>query len=293
MTSTTFRTAAAALAACAAIATSAGTASAAGADVTCSGNMSATTVSGNLIVAPGSECVFSGGLISGDVIVKDRAFLSLQGAPVDGKVVASGTSMVSLDSQTTVAGSVVMDRSGISAREANTGGVISIHQSRVGSITATGRPGAAAGLVDVRVQDSSVVAKDLKATWANVSVLSGTVRGNLSVSGGELGTVTVMSAKLYGNFSTDQAQTQVMCRTTIRGEATFEDAQGLYVGDTPPGKVAPCAGNSFKKSLTVNGSSLGVFIGNRVSGVADGEMNNQLVLRKNTFSGGTSGDFAG
>lgn len=287
----TRRIAAATAAATAMIATSAAMATAAG-DTSCSNTMAAKDLSGNLVVPAGAECIFTGGLVTGNVVVKDGAYLSLQGSQVRGNITASGTSNVSIDAQSTVSGTITMDRSDVAAANARTGGVLSIHASRVGAIEATGLDGAAAGLVDVRLQANAVVSKSVNASLANVTLATATVRGDLNVTGGGLGTVSIQGSKLYGSLASSEAQNQIMCGSSVTGSAAIEDAAGLYAGTNPAPNTPTCSGTWFKSDLTVNGSNLAVLRYTRVSGMTDGIMNGQVVLKGNNFSGGASGDFA-
>lgn len=287
------RTAATVAATAALLAAGMSSAPAATGDVSCSGSLTDRVVAGDLVVPTGAECRVDGGSVAGKVVVRSGASLAMTGTKVTGGIVASGTGSVSLDEHADVAGLITMSRAAVKNRDVRVGGFVTLHDSSVGGIHVAGKAAATPALVEVRVLSGSTVEGGVNAAWSEVSVADATVRGPLNVSGGGVGTLQVDTSNVFGRFTTENFDTQVLCGSNFRQAARFNEVGGLYVGDNPSGPGVPCGGNSFQSSLTSDNGTLGVFVENHVRGVATGVANDQMVLRNNNFSGGTQGDFTG
>ncbi|MDU0367267.1 hypothetical protein RWH45_08560 [Microbacterium sp. KSW4-17] len=172
------------------------------ADLTCAEDLGSQTISGNLVVPGGADCVLGGATVEGDVIVEAGGWLDATSVTVTGDVVATDAYGVSLDG-TTVAGDV-------SAYSVDTTvGFLYVNDLRVGGSVE-------AGGIDVEVVDSSITGS-LSTRQANyVDIVRTSVGADVSVDGSAWG-VSVSGAIVKGDVTVAGSGRDVLIGATADG----------------------------------------------------------------------------
>ncbi|MGO1294489.1 MAG: hypothetical protein ACTMIE_10240, partial [Cellulosimicrobium funkei] len=174
------------------------------ADVECTTDLGDRTVSGDLVVPGGADCVLGGATVEGDVVVQPGGWLDATSVTVGGDVVATDAYGVLLDG-TSVAGDVSVYSAG------TRNGFLYLNDLTVGGDVA-------AGGVDVEISDSTVSGGLLTQEASYVDLLRTSVRGDVTLDGSAFG-VTVAGAVVGGTLTVSNGARDLLVGATASGEA--------------------------------------------------------------------------
>ncbi|WP_394553040.1 hypothetical protein ACDF64_01630 [Agromyces sp. MMS24-JH15] len=182
------------------------------ADLSCNSDLGDQTVTGNLVVGAGANCVLGGATVLGDITVQAGGWLDATSVVVEGDVVATDAYGVSIDG-TSVGGD-------ISVYSANTpNGFLYLNDLEVGGSVA-------AGGVDVEVTDSTIGGSLTTQDAFYVDVIRTSVVGDVSIDGSNWG-VSVLGAIVQGDVTVSGSSRDVLIGATAGGGA---DAFGNTIG---------------------------------------------------------------
>ncbi|MFJ6653426.1 hypothetical protein ACIQLJ_11575 [Microbacterium sp. NPDC091313] len=182
------------------------------ADLTCSGDIGGQTVTGNLLVPGGVDCIIGGGTVEGDIIVDADGWLDATSVTVAGDVIATDAYGVSLDG-TSVAGD-------ISVYSADTSvGFLYINDLAVGGDVA-------AGGVDVEVTDSTIAGSFTTQAATYVDLVRTSVDGDVSIDASDYG-VSLAGAIVKGSATVSNSSRDVLIGADADGAA---DAYANTIG---------------------------------------------------------------
>lgn len=211
------------------------------ADLTCSGDLGGQTVTGNLIVQDGVDCIVGGGSVEGDIIVEPGGWLDATSVTVTGDVIATDAYGVSLDG-TSVAGD-------ISAYSADTTvGFLYVNDLSVGGSVA-------AGGIDVEVTDSTIAGSLTTQAATYVDLLRTSVDGDVSIDGSDWG-VSVGGAIVKGSVTVSNSSRDVLIGADADGAAdAFANSIGGGLSLTGNTANLRVAATTVYGALTLDGNT--------------------------------------
>jgi len=172
------------------------------ADLTCTDDLGSQSVSGNLIVPGGADCILGGATVEGDIVVEAGGWLDATSVTVTGDVVVTDAYGVSLDG-TSVAGD-------ISAYSADTTvGFLYVNDLKVGGSVE-------AGGIDVEVVDSAISGSLLTQQATYVDIVRTSVGADVSVDGSGWG-VSMTGAVVKGDVAVSGSSRDVLIGATADG----------------------------------------------------------------------------
>lgn len=255
----------------------------------CAGAIGAVSV-GSLTVPSGATCTLDGTRVGGNLTVSSGATLDGTAASVRGAVRAQPASTVTLR-KSRVGGTVR-----ISYADAVTVSGTAVR----GGVVSRGKPGGIASdpaepnnaPVRMQILDQSVVSRALLIYGTELELDRSTVRGN--VRGTWNHRVTVTKSTVRGTVNVKDSYGQVhACGATFHGDVTLTaNRYGAFLGE----QTGTCAGNVFRRDLTVNEVRGVRLYRNTVHGKASG-VNPPFMAASgvlggaNIFRGGAAGDF--
>ncbi|WP_454042400.1 hypothetical protein [Cellulosimicrobium sp. Marseille-Q8652] len=228
------------------------------ADVECTGDLGDQTISGDLVVPGGVDCVLGGATVEGDVVVNPDGWLDATSVTVGGDVVATDAYGVSLDG-TSVAGDV-------SAYSADTRvGFLYLNDLTVGGDVA-------AGGVDVEINDSTLSGTLLTQEASYVDLLRTSVHGDATLDGSAYG-VSVAGAVVGGTLTVSNGQRDLLVGATADGEA--DEWGNAVAGDlvlTDNAGNLRVAGTAVQGSIRTSGNDPAAAFGpGNTAGAVEGE----------------------
>lgn len=231
------------------------------ADLSCAGEHGSETISGNLTVADGVDCVLGGTTVEGDIIVEPGGWLDATSVTVGGDVVATDAYGVSLDG-TSVGGDI-----SVYSADTTLGFLYVDDLDVAGSV--------AAGGVDVEVTDSTIGGGLLTQEATYVDLVRTSVVGDVAIGDSAWG-VSVSGAIVKGSVTVSGSSRDVLLGATADGSA---DAYG----------------NSIGGDLVLSGNSANLRVaGTTVYGALTLEGNDPVAaLGAGNAAGSVSGDFTG
>lgn len=172
------------------------------ADLTCTDDLGSQTVSGNLLVPSGADCVLGGATVEGDIVVEEGGWLDATSVTVTGDVISTDAYGVSLDG-TSVEGD-------ISAYSADTTvGFLYVNDLRVGGSVE-------AGGIDVEIVDSAITGSLLTQQANYVDVVRSSVGGDVSIDRSAWG-VSMTGAIVKGDVTVSGSSRDVLIGATADG----------------------------------------------------------------------------
>jgi len=228
------------------------------ADVECTGDLGDQTISGDLVVPGGADCVLGGATVEGDVVVDPDGWLDATSVTVGGDVVATDAYGVLLDG-TSVAGDVS------AYSEGTRSGFLYLNDLTVGGDVA-------AGGIDVEIADSTVKGSLLTQEASYVDLLRTSVRGDATLDGSAYG-VTVAGAVVGGTLTVSNGARDLLVGATAAGEA--DEWGNAVAGDlvlTDNSGNLRVAGTAVQGTIRATGNDpAAVFGPGNTAGGVDGE----------------------
>ena len=211
------------------------------ADLTCTDDLGSQTVSGNLVVPGGADCVLGGATVEGDIVVEAGGWLDATSVTVTGDVVATDAYGVSLDG-TSVAGDV-------SAYSADTTvGFLYVNDLKVGGSVE-------AGGIDVEVVDSAISGSLLTQQANYVDVVRTSVGADVSVDGSGWG-VSMTGAVVKGDVTVSGSSRDVLIGATADGGSdAFANSIGGGLSLTGNSANLRVANTTVYGALALDGNS--------------------------------------